>query len=252
MSSKSRFVRVVFLCAALVLSVFTPALPATAATDQLPDLGLARVRDIRIVKPGGGLRLLRFTTTIVNVGSGSFELRGQRPDTNTALMSTTQRIYDDAGGYRDVATSATMFFAGDGHNHWHVSELENYELIRMDNGSQVGTGVKVGFCFYDGNLFSNLPGTPASPVYNGCGRQSNLSVVMGLSTGWADTYPWSHGLQYIDITGLKAGRYRLQVTADENGWFQEANESNNVTWVDIRLHSKNGTRFTIVAYGPSQ
>jgi len=33
-----------------------------------------------------------------------------------------------------------MYFAGDGHTHWHVRDLETYELIRSDNGSKVGTG----------------------------------------------------------------------------------------------------------------
>jgi subtilase family serine protease len=35
--------------------------------------------------------------------------------------------------------------------------------------------------------------------------------------------------QYIDITGLKSGRYRLQATADASNWFTESNESNNTT-----------------------
>ena len=37
---------------------------------------------------------------------------------------------------------------------------------------------------------------------------------MGLSVGWGDTYPLTLPDQYIDITAVTPGRYRLNVTAD--------------------------------------
>jgi len=252
MSHKTFFARLVLLCITLLVTVVTPSTPVAAATDKLPDLGIARLRDIQIEKTSDGRRLLRFSTIIVNVGNGAFEVRGQRPDTSTTTMSATQRIYDNAGGYRDVPTSAEMFFAGDGHNHWHVRDLQTYDLIRKDNGIKVGTGAKTGFCFWDGAAYnSSLPGFSSTRVYNGCGSSGDLTVVMGLSIGRQDIYPYSMALQYIDITGLTAGRYRLQITADNYNFFQESNEANNFTWVDIQLVSKNGIKFKILAYGPN-
>jgi hypothetical protein len=100
-------------------------------------------------------RQLLFTTVVANVGAGAFELHGWRTDTSQPYMSTAtggdvdQRIYDDAGGYRDVPTSAVMYYAGDGQNHWHVKDLECYTLIRVNNGKKVGTGSKQGLCFAD-------------------------------------------------------------------------------------------------------
>jgi hypothetical protein len=252
MFSKLRFTQFVFLCLILSFAVFTPASHATAATDRLPDLGMARLTEIRIEKTSDGRRLLRFTTIIVNVGRGPLEVHGQRPDTSTELMSATQRIFDDAGGYRDVATSSEMFFSGDGHNHWHLKDLATYELIRKDNGVKVGTGAKTGFCFFDTLLYkSSLPGAPQSARYSGCGNSGDLTIVMGLSVGWGDRYSYNLAYQYIDITGLIAGRYRIQVTADANGWFQEVDESNNFTWVDIQLKSNSGNSLKIIAYGPN-
>lgn len=252
MSSKLSFTRSVLLCMTFILAVFTAASPVAAATDQLPDLGMARVRDIQIEKTSDGRRLLRFSTIIVNVGYGAFEVRGERPDTSTTTMSATQRIYDNAGGYRDVPTNAEMFYAGDGHNHWHVRDLQTYELIRNDNGVKVGTGAKTGFCFYDGAAYnSSLPGFSSTRVYTGCGSSGDLTVVMGLSVGRQDIYPYRMAFQYIDITGLTAGRYRLLITADNYNWFPESNESNNFTWVDIQLLSKNGIKFRIIGYGPN-
>ena len=223
-----------------------------AAADRLPNLGMKRLQDISIEQTSDGRRLLKFTTIIVNVGLGPFELHGQRATTLNPDMDVKQRIYNDTGGYRDITTSAVMYYAGDGHNHWHVRDLETYELIRLDNGVKVGTGVKHGFCFFD-NVQNDLtlPGAPQSPFYINCGSHdpSALQVVMGLSVGWGDRYSASLATQYIDITGLGAGRYRLRATADANNWFLESNETDNSTWADMHLKGK-GSSIRIIGYGP--
>ena len=89
---------------AAVLALGRPP-TAAAATDRLPDLGMARLRDLRIdttTRPGR--RLLRFTTIIVNIGAGPFETVGRRPDTTTSQMTVAQRIRTSAGTYREVST----------------------------------------------------------------------------------------------------------------------------------------------------
>lgn len=233
--------------AALVLAVSAVSAPA-ADGDFLPDLGMAPIADIRIDKTNDGRRLLRFTAVIVNVGQGPFELRLRR-DNITQPMTTTQRIYTSTG-WRDVLTSAQTVFGGDGHNHWHIVNLENTELIRLDNGVKVGTGVKLGFCFVDNVKYRlALPGAPTSPRYGGCSTQTALDVEMGLSVGWGDEYRWSLPDQYVDITGLAAGRYRLQVTADNPNWFTESNNGNNATWVDLQIKGQGPPK--IVGYGPA-
>src|SRR3712207_557418 len=98
--------RLVMLCVTVALSLSISSAPAAAVSDRLPDLGMAPLRDIRIEKTAEGRRLLRFTTEMANVGPGPFEARGQRPDTASPTMTTSQRIYNDAGAYRDVPTVA--------------------------------------------------------------------------------------------------------------------------------------------------
>jgi hypothetical protein len=235
--------------AAAVVWVATGVATASAA-DRLPDLGMARLSDFRVEKTGSGRTLLRYTTIIVNVGQGRFELRGQRSSTTQTQMTVSQRVYNDTGGSRLVSTPAVMVFGGDGHNHWHVRDLETSALIRLDNGSKVGTGAKRGFCFFDNTRYRlTLPGAPQSPVYTGCGTSASLIVNMGLSIGWGDAYFWSLPDQYIDITGLTPGRYRLRVTADAQNRFLETSNSNNTTWVDLQL--KGNARPRVIAYGPS-
>jgi Lysyl oxidase len=235
---------------ASVALVVLAAVPASAAAaDRPPDLGMARLGDIKLEK-SGGRKLLRYTTIIVNVGRGPLEARGRRSSTSEAEMSVSQRIYSDTGSFRDVATPARMFFAGDGHTHWHVRDLESSELIRLDNGRKVGTSAKRGFCFFDNVRHRpSLAGAPQNPVYTHCGGSSDLAVTMGISIGWGDAYYWNLPDQYIDITGLGAGRYRLQVTADAHNYFLESNGSNNATWVDLQLKGNGPPR--VVSYGPA-
>jgi uncharacterized repeat protein (TIGR01451 family) len=232
---RSRRLRVLWLSAGILAALLAAPAPAAVAADRLPDLVILPLTDIRI-ENSGGRRLLRFTTVIANQGAGAFEVRGRRATTAEAEMNTIQRIFSDTGGYRDAATPAKMFWAGDGHNHWHVRDLETTVLLRISDGIQVGAIAKRGYCFYDNYRFRlTLPGAPQSPRYTGCGTQSALAVTMGLSVGWGDEYPYYLAYQYVDITGLVDGRYRLITVADASNWFPESNENNNATSADVQI-----------------
>lgn len=236
------------LVAALVAVAAAPSLALAGPTN--PDLGMARLKDFRIESTLDGRRLLRFTTIIVNVGAGPFEVRGSRASTSDPVMTGYQCLYDGSTCTLQ-STAVAMGWSGDGHNHWHVIGLEEYELDRLDNGVLVGTGAKTGFCFFDNTKHDlSLPGAPASAVYTNCGASSSLSVTMGLSTGWGDTYYWNLAYQWVDITGLAAGRYRLWATADPENWFIEADDTNNSTWVDLQIRGK-GASVRVLGYGPS-
>ena len=206
---------------------------------------MAKLTNVQIQNTNGK-RLLRFDTKIVNTGAGAFEAHRSRPDTSTGTMSVHQRIFDSAGGHRDVSTAAKMYYSGDGHNHWHVRDLESYTLTRLDNGVKVGTGAKEGFCFWDNYRF----GSTADAFYTGCAtNQPNaLSVVMGLSRGWGDIYPANTIGQYIDVTNLTSGRYKLEATANNYNWFTESSGTNNSTWATVQI--KRG-KVSVLSYGPS-
>ena len=100
----------VVLIGTALATMLLAATPAMAAV-QLPDLGMARLGDLKVQKTSDGRRLLRYTSIIVNTGAGPLEARGQRSSTGEAEMSVTQPVYDDAGGARALTTPARMFFA---------------------------------------------------------------------------------------------------------------------------------------------
>jgi hypothetical protein len=223
---------------------------ATRAADLLADLAMDSLSDFQI-SVENGRRLLRFSTTIVNVGEGPFEVRGQRTSATDTLMPVTHRIYDASGAWRDVAIASVLEYSGDGHDHWHIRALQVSDLLTAD-GTSLVRGNKQGFCFWDNAGYRlTLPGAPQAPVYRrgGCGHHHEVTVAMGLSIGWGDTYSYSLANQYVDVTGIADGRYRLVVTADPENWFEEAIEDNNLTWVDLEIWN-GGLDVRILAYGP--
>lgn len=241
--------------AAVVLTsaLVAPAQAAAEPTSEHADLGMAHLSDLYVATTTDGRELLRFSAMIVNVGSGPFEIVASRAD-QLSSFDVMQRISQSDGSTTDVPTDAELVYGGDGHDHWHVRDLEKYELLRLDNGVKVGTGAKSGFCFFDTDPYElSLPGAPSDPVYSHetCGHLDSLDVSMGLSIGWGDEYPWNLPDQYIEITSVDNGKYRLRATADQGELFTEASESNNVTWVDIRLSRRGGrTSVKILDYGP--
>lgn len=230
------------------------ASPAAAAGPLLPDLGMAKLSTVRIdTTTMPGHRLLRYTAVLVNVGPGPFEVIGSRLDTSTPDMSVVQRVYDSSGSHTDTLVGTVMDYAGDGHTHWHTEGIEGGTLVRLDNGVKVGTLAKHGFCFFDNVKYRlTLPDAPQSAAYvqpPSCSpKQPNaLTTSMGLSVGWGDSYPASTVQQWIDITGLPNGKYRLTATADPGDVVSEASYANNSAWARIRITSD---RVTVLQYGP--
>ena len=234
--------RLLALASLLTIVLLTPARAASAATDRLPDLAMAKLRHI-VTDYDGSRRLLRFSAIIVNVGAGPMEVRSRRSSTSSAWTSE-QVIYDDAGGSRSVATpSVQLVYGGDGHNHWHVKDLERYSLVPTGGGTEQA-GNKAGFCFFDNYQYKlSLPGAPQTVKYprGVCGTQTSLTLRHGLSVGWGDNYSWSLPDQYIDTTGLPDGTYRLWATADQANYFLESNDANNSTWADLRIDASGVT-----------
>jgi Lysyl oxidase len=242
--------RLLMLASLLTLALLAPARGASAASDRLPDLAMAKLQHLS-TDYDGGRRLLRFSAIIVNVGPGPMEVRSQRANTSSPWTSA-QVIYNDAGGSRTVnKPGVQLVYGGDGHNHWHVKDLERYSLVPSGGGSE-RTGNKAGFCFFDNYRYKlSLPRAPQSVVYprSACGTQTSTTLDHGLSVGWGDSYQWSLPDQYIETTGLPDGTYRLWATADQADNFQESNESNNSTWVDLRIDAVNGV--TVLRKAPN-
>ena len=157
-------------------------------------------------------------------------------------------IDDDAGGERRVDTEATLRYAGDGHDHWHVERMMVYHLW-SSRGTRADR--KVGFCFFDTTHWSpSLPRSPSSRHYvePWCGGRTSLTSRTGISVGWADTYGYRLAYQWIDITGLPGGTYTVRAISDPENWFLETDETDGCGWTKVSFGSS-GTSVKEVTSG---
>ena len=219
--------------AALVCALVSLApTAAESAASRYPDLRTLPPSDLRfdtVTYQGVTSKVLRFSNTVWNAGQGALELHGT-PDGTSAV---TQRIFDDAGSFTDVAVG-NDFTYHPGHDHFHFEDFAEYELWTkrdydawVTSGRSVGRAQRVGtkttFCVMDTGRVQSLPGAPAGPVYSQCG-----TTVQGLSVGWGDTYGWSLPEQWIDLGAafLPNGTYVLRSIADpRNKLYESANRS---------------------------
>ena len=226
--------------------------PLAAPVDpRLPDLTVGPLTEIVGGLNDNGTRSVRFGVMIVNVGEGDFLLRARRSNALSSDWQVTQRIVD-VGGYTEKLSPATLVYGGDGHDHWHIREVESHTIENLD-GAVLGRVVKSGFCFFDTDqVRPELPGAPATKIYasKDCGGRFDAAIRMGLSVGWGDEYPWVLFEQEIDITNLPEGRYRLRAVADPYGWFDELDETNNEVFEDIEFHLEGAQPVIEVLDGP--
>ena len=225
-----------------------------AAAGLLPDLRMAQLDDVELERADDGRLLLRFTATIVNVGTGPMELVAALD--GAELGRGVQRVYHEGGEFTEVPSAVTFFWAGDGHDHWHARDLQGYRVEALD-GSATAVSEKHGFCLFDNAPLDAFEGrAPDSVVYECPSSEDASTIRMGLSVGWRDIYPATLPNQFIDISDLPAGRYRLWAEADPasderpNGWFVESVEDNNQTWVEFELDPE-ADSVEVLGFGPS-
>ena len=193
---------------------------AGARGQLLPDLKAAVPFGIltQVVEEGGQRRVqLGFYSAGANVGAGPLIIEGHRAGVDVSEMTADQVIMLDNGQTvvrPDVG--ALRYNVDPTHSHWHLLRFMTYELRRATRAFTLVTpDQKTGFCLgdrYNDDPQTQLPGEPSGRVYNSnCGPQQTqlLSLVEGISVGWGDVYEaWRDG-QYLDITGLRPGRYVL-------------------------------------------
>ena len=180
-----------------------------------------------------GRRLLRLTTAIPNVGDGPLELRGGEVGSD-GTRPVYQRVLATDGGYTDHL--AGEFVVHDGHGHTHFEAFAQYNLLEVTDDGGVGElvagGEKTSFALIDGVSYDlTLPDAASAAVYR---VDDN---VQGISVGWADVYNSSLDDQWIDITGVPAGDYWLEVIVDPENRILETIETNNRARCIISLPS---------------
>jgi len=219
-----------------------------AATGLLPDLRMAEPYDLQVTKTSGGFYKLRFGTLMWNVGDGPLEV-GATGRFGYAMAEVVQIVDRTDGTTRRKTGNGTVFYSGDGHDHWHVGSFVVVKLGPIPGSPPTNPPVdrhlrKIGFCLIDslrapeGEL--RPPNSPSSYKYSylGCGNRQSTKIKFGISVGYGDVYQPFFAHQAIDITNVPTGNYRLCATVNPEMIWREkaANATNNSYWFDIALN----------------
>ena len=222
----------------------------------LPDL-VALVPDHIDVKqvgtPNASQFLLVFQTGVANKGAGPLTLVGERANTARPNLPTRQLIDCSAGPPESRAGAGVMLYTNEPtHDHWHYLDFERYELRALGGGAAARRSRKAGFCPGDVarvvlTVPDELAHTPAGPVFGdqlpticGAGNPAALRVAAGISVGYADLYAAFVEGQFIDLTGLSAGTYRLTNQANPLDHLLEQRYDNDVAGIDVTLSWPHG------------
>ena len=240
MTSIRRRAPILMLTLALATTaLLTPPLrtaAAAAAETRRPNLQMVRLHEWHIQNVNGR-RLLRFTTIFVNEGPGAFELRGAR--------SSRQR-QDDGDRPGPVPHQRQPFsprhdavakYAGDGHDHWHVQGVVTYEAWALTTRRAPAAAQRPASA-----SSTRPPGSsrslraPIGLLRAGVVRHASLHDESGRRVGrLGDRYPWDFVFQWIDITGLPGGTYRVRATVDIQDYYRETDELDNCVWTEVRI-----------------
>lgn len=198
----------------------------------------------------GAQTCLRFDQIIANIGRGPMEIAydvpsGATPDEGIEFQ-VAQRVYNSDSTFDERPGGTVNYHAI--HGHYHYSSFADAKLWRSNKrgaklgDSPVAASHKVSFCMADIRIdkWAEKGDGPRKYYAPDClfpfasdGVTDHFS--QGINHGWADVYDWYIPDQYIEVTGVRDGYYRLEFCADPFNELQEADETNNCIVNHIRL-----------------
>lgn len=186
-------------------------------------------------------RCLRFDSALANTGRGPLEV-AYLVDVDPAHPGPAayQRTYRTDGSYKSRFAIETEYHPT--HLHFHIKDMYLAKMWKVDRrGRAVGDkpvalSDKNGFCPEDSTPVQHEPSSRRYSCFGGSGTGSDGALqVVGISAGWADIYPSYLPDQYIEIDGLKNGRYLFELEVDPNNVFVESSETDNRVCVLLSL-----------------
>lgn len=140
------------------------------------------------------------------------------------IFNTETRNIGDADLVLGNPANNPNFIWATCHRHYHFMDFADYQLINSA-GDPVAIGLKAGFCLLDSRRWD----TSASSIEKyTCNNQ-------GIQKGWSDIYHQDLSCQWVDITGLPAGVYRLEMEVNPAGRLPERTRTNNITRFSVYI-----------------
>lgn len=244
---------VVIVGVGLGLAVALRDAHASSQTPQLPNLVADPPDNVSIEvnseEPAGAKLLLRFNGYVHNKGPGALDFRGSRAappnlsEPASPPMEVFQRIYEypstegpppteESTPHKNEPSNGVMeYVTADGHEHWHLQRVAYYSLWNAATTAEVAPAQKVGFCLEDSEHVEENRG-PSKEVYSDtvppyrdfCQKKKPeaTSLFEGISEGWRDLYTSNLAFQWVDVSNVLPGEYRLRAEVDPEHFIQEA------------------------------
>ena len=210
------------------------------------------------------LTCLRFDQIVANVGAGPLEIAysvpaGTPPETETEFP-VAQRVYRSNGTFADRPGGSVAYHGV--HGHYHYSSFANALLWQSNpRGAKLGAAPvaashKVSFCMADIriDLWGEKGDGPRKYYAPDCLFPALSDGVtdhyrQGINNGWADVYDWYIPDQYIEVSHVPDGFYRLEFCADPFDALEEEDETNNCIANHIRLSGMAGPNKQVQVLG---
>jgi hypothetical protein len=216
------------------------------------------------VEEDGAQTCLRFDQIIANRGAGPIEIAFDIPLGTEPVEGLTfpvmQRIYTSDGSVGERPGGSVGFHAV--HGHYHYSSFANALLWQSNSrGARLGSepvraAHKVSFCMADIRIDAwgkkgDGPRTYYAPdcLFPESSDENGDHYRQGVVNGWADVYDWYIPDQYIEVTGVTDGFYRLEFCADPLDEIREEDESNNCIANHIELSGMAGANKKVQVLG---
>jgi Lysyl oxidase len=111
------------------------------------------------------------------------------------------------------------------HNHYHFTGFARYQLVSEEDNKVVLVGRKQAFCARDSARYDQA--APYMPRYD--------CTMQGISVGWSDVYDPSLPCQFLDVTDVPSGAYRLEIDVNPDRTITESNYDNNHASIRVKL-----------------
>jgi hypothetical protein len=198
----------------------------------LPDLVVRHPGEIYIQDGDDGVREIRFSTSVANVGEGPLEMLGQYEPASDKTLASQRILYAD-GSQTELEIGRFIFHPD--HDHWHFEDFTVFELWSVDGDNEpdelVASTGKLTFCLVDAYPVGEPPPNGvAEPAVLECN-----SGVQGLSVGWEETYEADFPGQELDIPELADGIYAVRTVVDPDGRVSETDTTNNESLALVQI-----------------
>ncbi len=212
---------------------------------DLPDLVPLPIENIA-VRHQGTADVMRFNSTMANLGTGPLRVEGFRAGAPDGQMLAYQVLFHH--GVEMARQRAGTLVLDEDEQEWHFDSLARYQLVD-GTGTVVATSGKIGFCMADVHqLDATRPGfvVPDVTGFIGCQGPLSRSVRETLDPGWGDEYDQVTPEQELDVTGVPNGTYRIEILADPDHKLREATRDDNVSFRTVVLGGAPGARTVTV------